>query len=128
MKDIFTTVLVVSYAHETATIVSLLESEGIECNLKDEIIVEMNPLYSNAIGGIKIQVRESEREKALSVLREGGYLQDRNTENDGSPSFIERFTSNIPFIRKLDISYRLAFLMFLLAFAMGVCVFFLTSI
>jgi hypothetical protein len=46
-----------------------LENEGIECFLFDEEIVTINPLYSNAVGGIKAKVREEDLERTL------GYLQ-----------------------------------------------------
>lgn len=45
-----------------------LESEGIECFLMDEHIVTMNWLYSNAVGGVKLKVREEDAEKAKRIL------------------------------------------------------------
>jgi len=51
-----------------------LEAEGIDCFLFDEEIVSINPLYSNAVGGIKVKVREEDLERTLHVLK--------STEND----------------------------------------------
>jgi hypothetical protein len=45
-----------------------LESEGIECFLKDENMIGMNPFTSNALGGIKLQVWEDEAEWAKDVI------------------------------------------------------------
>ena len=45
-----------------------LESEGIPAAIADEHTINMQWLYSNAIGGVKIQVPESFEEKAKGVL------------------------------------------------------------
>ncbi|MCD6505074.1 DUF2007 domain-containing protein [Candidatus Poribacteria bacterium] len=50
---------------------SRLESSGIECFLSDEFIVTVNWLYSNAVGGVKLQVRESDLERASEILSMG---------------------------------------------------------
>ncbi|MCX6324158.1 MAG: DUF2007 domain-containing protein [Sphingobacteriales bacterium] len=47
---------------------SRLESEGILCLLKDENTVTIDPLLSNAIGGIKLQVPEADWLRARSLL------------------------------------------------------------
>ena len=45
----------------------LLE-EGIDCYLKDEFSVTINPILSNAIGGIKLCVIESQLEAASKLI------------------------------------------------------------
>ncbi|MBN1291058.1 MAG: DUF2007 domain-containing protein [Candidatus Latescibacteria bacterium] len=45
-----------------------LESEGIECFIRDENTINVNWLYSNAIGGVKLQVRQSDSEKAKKIF------------------------------------------------------------
>lgn len=45
-----------------------LEFEGIECFIADEHLVTLNWLYSNALGGIKLQIRKTDIEKAKEVL------------------------------------------------------------
>jgi hypothetical protein len=51
---------------------SLLESEGIECYLKDEII---NQMYGGFVdfGGIKVQVMEDQVPHAMDVMQANGY-------------------------------------------------------
>ena len=68
MDDKLITVLTVTYPHELAIIRGRLESEGIECFVQDELTVQVNPFYSNAIGGIKLQVRESNYDEAVEIL------------------------------------------------------------
>ncbi len=45
-----------------------LQAEGIDCRLADEHLVQMDWLYSIAVGGIKLQVREQDAERALQIL------------------------------------------------------------
>jgi hypothetical protein len=66
---------------------SLLESKGIQCFVKDEIMAQVNPLYSNTIGGIKLQVRQSGVESILKILKQGGYIEEK--EDQPSSSYIK---------------------------------------
>ena len=45
-----------------------LEGSGIEAFIPDETMAQMNWLYTNAIGGIRLQVREDDLESARDVL------------------------------------------------------------
>ena len=58
------------FPHELLIDKSKLESFGIECFTKDELTVQVHNFYSNAIGGIKLQIRESDLEKAKDVLKD----------------------------------------------------------
>ena len=46
-----------------------LQQEGINCWLKDENTVTIDPIISNAIGGIKLMVHEAQQERAVGLLR-----------------------------------------------------------
>lgn len=46
-----------------------LQSDGIECWLKDENTVTIDPILCNAIGGIKIVVKKEEEDKVIKLLR-----------------------------------------------------------
>ncbi|MDE2755718.1 MAG: DUF2007 domain-containing protein [Acidobacteriota bacterium] len=45
-----------------------LEAEGIDCILTDEHITSMNWFWVPAIGGVRLQVRESDAERAVEIL------------------------------------------------------------
>ncbi|MDR1156527.1 MAG: DUF2007 domain-containing protein [Bacteroidales bacterium] len=74
--DNLVTVLTFVYPHESGIPRSLLESEGIECFMRDEMTATVQPFYSNAIGGIKLQVREGDVQRAMEILIEGGFISD----------------------------------------------------
>jgi hypothetical protein len=50
---------------------SVLEDAGIECYLQDDNVVRMDWLWSNALGGIKLIVREKDAEEAEKILSLG---------------------------------------------------------
>jgi Zn finger protein HypA/HybF involved in hydrogenase expression len=79
-KETFITVLTATYGYEIAVIQSRLESEGITCFIKDEFTVQVNPFYSNAIGGVKLQVKESDLNQAIEILKETGYIKDKDSQ------------------------------------------------
>jgi predicted RNA-binding Zn-ribbon protein involved in translation (DUF1610 family) len=47
-----------------------LQNENIDCWLKDENTVTIDPILTNAIGGIKLMVAEPQLEQALYLLQE----------------------------------------------------------
>lgn len=63
-------VTIATFSHPTEAYISKtkLEAEGVWSFVADEYTVTMNWLYSNAIGGVKLQVKEAEVEKALAAL------------------------------------------------------------
>jgi hypothetical protein len=76
----FITVLTVTFPNEVAIIRGRLEAEGIFCFVKDELTVQVNPFYSNAIGGVKLQVLESDLNRAIEILKETGYIKDNDLQ------------------------------------------------
>lgn len=69
------TVITFTYPSEAHMAQGFLESEGVESILKDEMTAQVNNFYSNAIGGVKIQVIDKDYENALSILKKGGYIE-----------------------------------------------------
>jgi hypothetical protein len=103
----FVTILTLNHPHELAIARGKLQSEGIECFVKDELTIQVNPFYSNAIGGAKLQVRESDIEKAVEILKEGGYIKDNDLQTPKLISDLDKFTSKLPFLNKLRLELRL---------------------
>ena len=53
---------------EAHIVMGNLQEENIACWLKDEYSVTIDPMLSNAIGGIKLMVPEAQAERALATL------------------------------------------------------------
>ncbi len=70
---------------------TFLISEGIECFGKDAI---MNRTYPAPVsGGIDLQVLESNVEKAIEILTEGGYLKAEDLEPSPAIKWIDKILS-----------------------------------
>ncbi len=80
-----------------------LEYEGIECALKDEMTVQVHNFMSQAVGGVKLQVRGSEAEHARALLIEWGLLLEGEPETSNVWSELDEWTRTIPLIGRLDL-------------------------
>jgi len=63
---------------------SILDAAGIECYLQDDNVVRMDWLWSNAMGGIKLIVREKDAEEAEKVLSQGPLLEQTEGSREDS--------------------------------------------
>ena len=54
---------------EAHIVMGSLQEENINCWLKDEYSVTIDPMLSNAIGGIKLMVTEAQAERAMATLQ-----------------------------------------------------------
>ncbi len=60
---------------------ALLESAGINTLIQDEMTVQVYSLYSNALGGVKLLIRDTDLIEGKKILIEGGYLSVDRPEN-----------------------------------------------
>ena len=65
-----------SYPHEAYLAKGYLESEGIESLVKDELTAQVINFYSNAIGGVKLLVNESDIDRGIEVMKNGGFIKE----------------------------------------------------
>ena len=72
MQNELITIQVFAFQPDLFLAKSFLESEGIECFVKDEMISQVLQ-FASALGGCKLQVREEDAEKAIQLLIEGGF-------------------------------------------------------
>lgn len=86
--DNWTIVMTCTFPHEAHMVKGYLDSYGIETDLKDEMTVQVNTAYSNAIGGVKILVKDSDYDQSIQLLKDGGYIIDSNTESAQKPEVI----------------------------------------
>jgi len=90
----FITVLTVTFPHEVAVIRSRLESEGITCFVKDELTVQVYPFYSNALGGVKLQVLEKDLNQTVAILKETGYIEEEDLQPSAELPGINEHSDN----------------------------------
>ena len=70
-------------------ILTRLQADGVECYLKDENTVTIDPLLSNAIGGIKIVVKQKDLGTARQLLQayDNGYMKAATCPKCGANNF-----------------------------------------
>ncbi|WP_444908981.1 putative signal transducing protein [Microbulbifer sp. TRSA005] len=101
-----------SFPYEAQIAKARLESEGISAFIADEHTVNMQWLYSNAMGGVRLQVSESDLDKAHEILKQDrSNLVDQELGCDGERKCESCSSRNIePFTK----GKKPAFLVFLL--------------
>lgn len=70
------TLITFTYPHEAHMAKGFLESEGINTMIQDEMTVQVQNFYSNAVGGVKILVRKEDYDDGIAALKRGGYIID----------------------------------------------------
>lgn len=79
MQSTFSTIARFNYSSEAEIIKGRLEADGIKVFLKDNITIDTDPLVSNAIGGIKLNVLAKDEAKAKDILKSiSSYALDDN--------------------------------------------------
>ncbi|MEO7978458.1 DUF2007 domain-containing protein [Flavobacterium sp.] len=64
----FKTIAIFNYDHETVILKHLLDQEGILYFFENEITLSVVPMYSAALGGIKLKVHPNDFERVLEIL------------------------------------------------------------
>lgn len=88
--DNWVTIISFTYPHEAHMAKAKLESEGIETMIQDELTAQVNNFYSNAIGGVKLLVKENVAELAIRILEESKIIIHDKNENTVSKEEIDK--------------------------------------
>ena len=99
-----------TYPYEAQIAWSKLDAAGIASYIADEHTINMQWLYSDALGGVRLQVKSGDEEEALKLLAEdleGELIQQEGFEGEGCPTCGSTNTEYFQFGR------RWAFLVFL---------------
>jgi len=67
-----------------------LEANGIQCFVADENTIGANPLYNQAVGGVKVKIFERDMEKCREILASEGDLheQDHHEVDDDNDTYV----------------------------------------
>jgi len=82
MTETFVTIARFQYSSEAQIVKGRLEADGIKVFLKDNITIDTDPLVSNAIGGIKLNVLSADAEEAKEILKS---IKVRSLDDNGNP-------------------------------------------
>lgn len=105
-----------SYPSELAVVKTILESNDIICFVKDELTIQTHNFYSNAIGGIKLEVSHGDCKKALSILMESGnkHYISLDLEPEGTNNKNEKLNSILKNIIRTVVGLSIIFILVIL--------------
>lgn len=101
------TIATFSTPYEAQLAKGLLEENGILACVADEYTVGINWLYSNAVGGVRLQVIESDAERALELLEMEREADSAATEAPGEQERQEEW-ENCPNCESRNVEYFLS--------------------
>jgi hypothetical protein len=119
----YITIKTATYPTELYLSQTLLENEGIRTYLKDELTVQVDPLISNALGGVKLQVPEEDAFKAIEILKQAGHLNEQEFQPSAFWVSLNETTRDLPFMKRQPVELRLIILLALVCLVVGVLVF-----
>lgn len=93
--------------YDAYTVRSLLELANIDVQIKDELTVQVAPIYSSAIGGIRIYVREIDFERALQLVLDHGYENNSEITTNKFLEYFNEKTKSLPLIGSKSLLLRL---------------------
>lgn len=112
--DTLITAITFTFPHEAHFAKAKLESEGVEVFIKDEMTVQVHNFYSNAIGGVKLQVRSAEFDTAHRILVESGYIEEHESKQNKFLSKLDKWTSQLPLMGSLRVELKLLISVFII--------------
>ncbi len=71
--ETFITIATFDYIHEIEILKHHLDQEGLQYYFENEIMSSIAPMYSNALGGIKLKIHPNDFETVKSILQELKY-------------------------------------------------------
>ena len=80
MSETFKTIARFQYSSEAQIIKGRLEADGIQVFLSDNLTIDIDPLVSNAIGGVKLKVLSHQALKAQHILSS---IEKYSIDNEG---------------------------------------------
>lgn len=104
-----------------------LDSEGIHYRFLDENTIRVNPFYSDALGGARLQVLKTDLADALLIMDEMGIQPDSTPEPSPLYRALDRWTGKLPLLQRFRLEIRLLMLVPLLVIISILVVLHITS-
>jgi hypothetical protein len=71
--EAFITIAIFDYIHEIEILKHRLDQEGIQCYFENELISSIVPMYTTALGGIRLKIHPNDFVLVKSILQEMRY-------------------------------------------------------
>ena len=111
------------YEPEEAQILeSLLKSEGIKCYLRNEYTSQV--MYPANLGGIRVELLESEVPRAMEIMEANGYEFPKEDEEVEQIQAVSGWARHIPFLRRLPLERQIIVFFILVAVFLALVIYF----
>jgi Putative prokaryotic signal transducing protein len=101
---------------------SLLKSEGIECYLRNEFTTQV--LYPANMGGVRVELLESEVSHAMEVMEANGYEFPKEDEEAEQIEAVSGWARHIPFLRNYSLEKQIILLFLAVAVFLALFIYF----
>lgn len=126
MEDKMVEIARFQYPAEAQSLMALLKSEGIDCYLRNEYSSQVMAGYVD-IGGARVEILESEVQRALEIMKDGGYeIPDENEEGDALHA-VSGWGSRIPWLKCFPVEKQILIILGVIAVSLGLLIY-LTSL
>ncbi len=95
------TIFIYNLPQDAYMMKSLLESYDIAVYLKDELTIQTDNFLSNAMGGVKVQVKSADMLRAQQILEEHGYIKPNDKNDTDLWAWIQKKVAHIPVLNKM---------------------------
>lgn len=110
------------YPSEAATLMALLQSEGIECYLRNEYSSQLMAGYVD-VGGARLEILESDVPRAMEVMEAGGYPIPAEEEEAEQIQAVAGWARHIPFLRNYPLEKQIVILFLMIAVLLALFIF-----
>ena len=107
---------------EAQMIESLLKSEGIKCYLRNEYTSQV--MYPANMGGIRVELLESEVPRAMEIMEANGYEFPKEDEEVEQIQAVSGWARHIPFLRRLPLERQIIVFFILVAVFLALVIYF----
>lgn len=106
------TIMSFSNMPDLSVIRGRLETEGIKCFVQDEYTTQARLGFSDAYGGIRLQVMEEDAGNAVNILKEYGYLNEVEEKPSELTESLDKMTNKLPFLHQYPLQVKLLAIIF----------------
>lgn len=111
-----------SKVNDARMLVSLLQSEDIDCYINNEYTTQVFAGLAD-MGGARVEVLEGDVKRAMEVMEVNGYEIPREDELPNQVQTVSNWTRHIPFLRNLPLEKQILFFFILIAVCLTVLVY-----
>lgn len=122
MEDKIVEIARFSKPEDAHVLEALLKSEGIECYLRNEYTTQV--LYPANMGGVRVELLESEVSHAMEVMEANGYEFPKEDEEADQIEVVSGWARHIPFLRNYSLEKQIIILFLIVAVFLALFIYF----